>query len=167
MNGIVRTILFLSAFAPAVLVSAVIHVTDVGDASEAIGWIAASVLACVLPLLITIAAAQQSEIIPFTAKKVESQDWLLVGFTISYFVPLIVKVDHLHMFLPIAILAAILLATLDAIPCHPVMHLFRYRFYKVEGANGTVYTLISRRRILAASNIKSVQQLSALLLLEA
>lgn len=84
----------------------------------------------------------------------------------SYFIPLITKLDDLQMLAWVSVVAAVLLATLEAIPCHPMLHVLRYRFYKVEGDNGMVYTLISRRRLLSAADIKSVRQLSPQLLLE-
>lgn len=166
MNGVIRTLFFMSAFAPAVLVSAVLQFIDVGGKREIYGWLVASLLACLFPLLIVKLAYQKAEQIPFAAKKVESQDWLLVVFVVSYFIPLVTKVQDLQIFVPIFAIGAVLLATLEAIPCHPVLHFMRYRFYKVEGVNGTVYTFISRRRILTASDIKTVKQLSPQLIME-
>ena len=167
MNSVIRTLFFLSAFAPAVLVSAVLQLVEVGGTVEALSWISASLFACLLPLLVLKAASQRSEQLPFSARKVESQDWLLVVFVVSYFLPLVTKIQDLQVFVPIAVVSAVVLATLDAIPCHPVLHFFRYRFYKVEGTNGTVYTLITRRRLLSAADIKMVRQLSPQLLMEA
>lgn len=166
MNGVIRTIFFLSAFAPAVLVSAVLQFWEIGGTFDVLVWIAASSLACLLPLLVVKAASRMSEQLPFSAKKVESQDWLLVVFVVTYFLPLITKVQDLQVFVWIFVLAAVVLATLDTIPCHPVLHVMRYRFYKVEGANGVVYTLIARRRLLSAADIKMVRQLSPQLLME-
>lgn len=166
MNAILRTLFFLSAIAPAVVLAAAAQIYKSGASAQAYGWIAAGALACGFPLLIIKAAASQAQRLVFTAKKVESQDWLLVVFVVSYFIPLISNVGELHVLALVIVVAATLLATLDAIPCHPMLHLFRYRFYKVEGANGLVYTMISRRRLLSAADIKSVRQLSSQLLLE-
>jgi hypothetical protein len=166
MNAVIRTLFFLSAFAPAVVVAAVAQVYKNGGSAEAYGWIGAGGLACVFPFLVIRAAITQAQHLVFTAKKVESQDWLLVAFVVSYFIPLVTSLEDLGVLVLLAGVAAVLLATLDAIPCHPLLHVFRYRFYKVEGANGMVYTLISRRRLLSAADIKSVRQLSSQLLLE-
>lgn len=166
MNGVIRTIFFLSAFAPAALVSALLHLWDVGETTEVVGWIIASSIACVIPFLLLNAATQLSAQLPFSAKKVESQDWLLIVFVVSYFIPLVTKIQDRQVFILIFGAAAIVLSTMDALPCHPVMHLFRYRFYKVEGANGMIYTLITRRRLLTAADIKHVRQLSPILLME-
>lgn len=166
MNTVIRSLFFVSAFAPAVFVSALLQLVEVGGTVAVFSWISASTLACLLPLLILMAASRQSEQLRFVAKKVDSQDWLVVVFVVTYFVPLVTKIQDLHVFVPIFLVASVILATLDAIPCHPVLHLFRFRFYKVEAANGMVYTLITRRRILSASDLQTVQQLSPQLLLE-
>ena len=167
MNAALRTLFFLSAIAPAVVLSAAAQIFEQGGSTQAYGWIAAGALACVFPFLVIRAVATQAEVLAFSAKKVESQDWLLVVFVVSYFIPLITNLQDLQILALIAIVAAVLLATLDAIPCHPLLHVFRYRFYKVEGANGMVYTLISRRKLLSATDIKLVRQLSTQLLLDA
>ena len=166
MNNIIRTLFFLSALAPAVLLSAAAQFYKHGGSSEIYGWIAAGALACLFPFLVVRAAEKQTAVLVFNAKKIDSQDWLLVVFVVSYFLPLITKLEELQVLALICGVAAVLLATLEAIPCHPMLHVFRYRFYKVEGANGMVYTLISRRRLLSAADIKSVRQLSPQLLLE-
>ena len=166
MNVVIRTLFFLSAIAPAIVLSALAQVYKHGGSSEAYAFTAAGAIACVFPFLVIQAAARQAAKLAFTAKKVDSQDWLLVVFVVSYFIPLIANLQDLQVLALVAVVAALLLATLDAIPCHPMLHVFRYRFYKVEGANGMVYTLISRRKLLSAADIRSVRQLSALLLLE-
>lgn len=167
VNGLIRTLLFTSALAPAVLVSATLRWSRAGADAEVLAWIAASALACVLPILVVKGAERQLATMPFAAKKVESQDWFLVVFVASYFVPLVARVDDLYIFAAVFLIAGVILATLEAVPCHPVLHAMRYRFYKVEGANGTVYTFISRRRLLAAADITLVRQLSPQLLMDA
>ncbi|WP_426337004.1 hypothetical protein ACN9MY_06255 [Pseudoduganella sp. R-31] len=167
MNGLLRTLFFVSAIAPAVLISALLQLWNLGPNMTIAGWIAASTFACLFPLLVMIAAAQRVAVMPFSAKKVEPQDWMLVVFVVSYFLPLVINVKDLHIFVGVVLVAAVILATLDAIPSHPVLHVFRYRFYKAEGTNGVVYTLITRRRLLTASDVKSVKQLTPNLVLEA
>lgn len=166
MNVIVRTLFFLSAIAPAVVVSAAAQIYKHGGSNQAYGWIAAGALACVFPFLVIRAATSQAEVLVFSAKKIDSQDWLFIAIVVSYFIPLISNLEDLRVLTLLVVVAAVLLATLDAIPCHPMLHVLRYRFYKVEGANGMVYTLIARRKLLSAADIKSVRQLSTQLLLE-
>lgn len=166
MNIIIRTLFFLSAMAPAVVVSAAAQIYKHGGSTPAYGWIAAGALACVFPFLVIRAATSQAEVLTFSAKKIDSQDWLFVAIVVSYFIPLISNLEDLQVLALIVVVAGVLLATLDAIPCHPMLHAFHYRFYKVEGVNGMVYTLISRRKLLSAADIRSVRQLSTQLLLE-
>ncbi|MEN9902246.1 MAG: hypothetical protein RL651_910 [Pseudomonadota bacterium] len=166
MNTVIRSLFFASAFAPAVLVSAFLQLVEVGGTVVVFSWIFASTLTCLLPLLIIKAASRQSEQLQFVAKKIDSQDWLVVVFVVTYFIPLVTKIQDLQVFVPIFLVASVILATLDAIPCHPVLHLFRFRFYKIEAVNGMVYTLIARRRILSSSDLQTVKQLSPQLLLE-
>lgn len=165
MNKILRSLLFASSLAPAILVSALAQLSSVGATYQVLGWIAASGLACLLPLLVMVEASRRSAVLSFSAKKIESQDWLIVAFVVSYFVPLITKIGSLEVLGWVLIIAFILASTLDAIPVHPVLHLFRYRFYKVEGSNGTVYILITRRNLLSAADVKNVRQLSPQLLM--
>lgn len=166
MNAVIRTLFFLSAFAPAVVIAAAAHAFRGLGSPELYGWLTAGALACVLPFLVIQAAYRQIEVLAFSAKKVESQDWLLIVFVVSYFVPLVTSLQDLSALALLTGVAAVLLATLDAVPCHPILHIFRFKFYKVEGVNGMVYILISRRKLLSAVDVKFVRQLSSQLLLE-
>lgn len=166
MNRTIRTAFFVSAFAPAVLIGVGIQVFEFGVQSALLYWLVAGLLGCILPFLVVAAIARKSELLPFDAKKVESQDWLLVVFVVTYFLPLITRISDLSIFAVILIASAVLLASIEAIPCHPLLHIFNYHFYKVEGANGMVYTMISRRKILSAGDIKMVRQISTQMLME-
>lgn len=165
MNKFIRTTFFVSALAPAILVSALVKIQQIKPTTELICWLAASLIASVLPFLIINAASKLTESIPFKAKKIESQDWLLITFFATYFIPIILKPGDFDFYIKIIIIASILLTTIEALPCHPLLHFFKYRFYKVEGENGIVYTLISKGKIYKASDLKNVQQLSTQLLL--
>lgn len=125
MNALIRTLFFLSAIAPAVLISAAAQLCKQGGSTEIYGWVAAGSVACVFPFLVIRAAATQVQLIAFNAKKVDSQDWLLIVMVVSYFIPLITKLEDLQMLALIAAIAAVLLATLEAIPCHPMLHVLR------------------------------------------
>ena len=166
MNFILRTAFFLSAFAPALVVSVAANTYTYGFQDQLLPILAVGALGCVLPFLILVALGQRGAELAFQAKKVESQDWMLVAFVVSYFIPLVANLKDYSTFVLIMIAAALLLATIEALPCHPLLHLFRYRFYKVEATNGIVYTVITRRRILSAADLKAVREISATMLLE-
>ncbi|ENA26485.1 hypothetical protein HMPREF1487_09656 [Pseudomonas sp. HPB0071] len=75
------------------------------------------------------------------------------------------EVDLLYTF----IIAGIIFITawvISNIPSHPILYLFKYRFYKVESDDGMVYILISNRKILSPKSITSVKKISDGMLME-
>lgn len=167
MNTFLRSLSFLSAFAPAAVVAGAMNWFANGLDAYHITMVAVGAIGCLFPFIIIAGIAKQSETLSFQAKKVESQDWLVVAFIMTYFAPIFFKTTDYTAFLTIAVAAALVLAAIQAIPCHPVLQALRYRFYKVEASNGMVYILISRRQILKASDISTVHQISSDMLLEA
>jgi hypothetical protein len=166
MNSVLRTAFFTSAFAPALLISVGAQIYDTGFAAQHWLWLLAGLLGCVFPFLVVAAVSEKNELLPFEAKKIESQDWLLIVFVVSYFLPIVNKVNDQGVFVLVLVGAAVLLACVEAIPCHPLLHALKYRFYKVEGANGMIYTMISRRKILSASDVRFIRQISTNMLME-
>ena len=71
MNQFLRTLLFVSSLAPAILVGALAQLCTRGSTVEIYGWLIASGLACLLPLLAMVEAGRRTAVIPFKAKKVE------------------------------------------------------------------------------------------------
>jgi hypothetical protein len=159
--------LFASALAPGIFFGALSRAWRLGGDTQTVLYIIASLVTCFLPILIIRAALQKSSQIPFKAKKIKSQEWFLVVLIVAYILPIATKVDDLEVFTLVFIVTAVVLAKLDSIPNHPVLHIFNYRFYEVEGDNGNVYMLITRRKLLNASDLKIVRQLSPQLLLDA
>lgn len=166
MNTVLRALLFLSAFAPAAIVAGAVNWYANGSDLRHAVMIAVGAIGCLLPFLIILAISQRAEKLRFQAKKVESQDWLFVVFIGTYFVPIFLKTTDYDVFLVVLAAGALLMAAVQLIPSHPVLQAFRYRFYKVEGSNGMVYTLIARRQILKASDISEVRQISSDMLVE-
>lgn len=165
MNWILRTIFFTTALAPAALVNVGLQIRANGFTFELGCWLLAGAISCLLPFLIVIAVRQKGEALPFIAKKVESHEWLLIPFICTYLLPTAIKVDNET--LGVVLLTASFLASfLTAIPSHPLLHLAKYKFYKVEGEGGVIYTLVARRKILDASDIKFVRAISNQLLIE-
>lgn len=165
MNWILRTIFFMTALAPAAIVNVGLQINANGFKFEYGCWLLGGLISCLLPFLIVIAIRRQGEVLPFVAKKVESNEWLLIPFICAYVLPLAIKVDNET--LVVALLVASFLSSfLTAIPNHPLLHFAKYKFYKVEGEGGIVYTLVARRKILDASDIKFVRAISNQLLIE-
>jgi len=113
--------------------------------------------------------AKSSELISFDAKKVESNDFMFLAFVASYFIPIIARASELDMAKTTIITSVIciILWCVSSIPSHPLLHLIRFRFYKVEASSGMVYTLISRRDIRDPKDIKHVKRISNSMLMEA
>lgn len=155
----------MTALAPAALVNVGLQIRAIGFTFELGCWLLAGAISCLLPFLIVVAVRQQGEVLPFVAKKVESNEWHLIPFICAYLLPIAIKVDNET--LGISLVAASFLASfLTAIPSHPLLHFAKYKFYKVEGEGGMVYTLVARRKILDASDIKFVRAISNHLLIE-
>jgi hypothetical protein len=130
--------------------------------------IIAGVLGTAIPILIMMSVIKSSELIAFSAKKVESNDFMLFGFVASYFIPIINHGVNLNITrsILVALFFFLLFWYINNIPAHPVLRLLKYRFYKVESATGMVYTLISRKEINDPKNIRQVKKISNWMLIE-
>lgn len=166
MNKFLRGIFFGTAVAPIAVVKIIRDYYEYGYRFEYACWLVAGALSCLLPYLIIAATKDMGEKIPFEANKIESNEWILITCTISYLIPLIFKINSNLDLALVLIFGYVLLATLSSIPAHPLLHLVGYRFYKVEGQGGIVYTLIARRKIIDRKEIKTVRLMSHQLLLE-
>lgn len=128
-----------------------------------IGIIGSLVPLCVIALVKT-----QGESFHMSAKKIESNDFMLLAFIGSYLLPLISKATDLSVngvtFI-LAILGIVMWLT-ASIPVHPLLRAFRFRFYKIESSSGMVYTLITRREIRDPREIRAVKKLSETMIME-
>ena len=169
MRNSIKTILFLSAFCPVLLSLAYVRYDAHGLTSDVVTLGVTGVVGSLLPILILEMVEKYSESFLFEAKKIESNDFMLLAFVFSYLFPIIAKASALTMtmtvFFTIGIVA--LLWGVDSIPAHPILRLIRFRFYKVESSTGVVYILISRREIRDPKNITYVKRISSSMLMEA
>lgn len=163
-----KSLLFLSAFAPALLGLAYARYLSTGLDTIVCQLIIVSAIGCAFPFLILALIKKESEVINFTAKKVESADHLLIAFIVSYISPLAMKMADIN-FGVAALVVTVLFFSLwlmSNIPSHPILYLLGFRFYKVDSSNGIVYTLISRRNIRSPESIRKVKQISNSMLVE-
>ncbi|MFZ1641927.1 MAG: hypothetical protein WAV07_10975 [Candidatus Contendobacter sp.] len=170
MRDWLRTVLFLSAFSPVLLTLAYVRYDMHGFQTDVIQFLVIGIIGAILPFLILKMVTTSSESIAFEAKKVEQNDFALLAFVASYFVPIITRASELDMFKTVIITGAIILIIWlsSSIPAHPLLRLFlKFRFYKVESCSGMVYTLISKREIRDPKDIKFVKQVSSSMLMEA
>lgn len=168
MRNWLRTVLFISAFSPALLSLAYVRYSQHGWATEVVQLGIAGVLGCVIPVLVMRLLSSQGEVFIIQVKKVDSNDFMLMVFICSYLMPFVLKgVD-----LPFSTIAVILLVIgivlwlISSLPAHPLLRFIRFRFYKIESSSGMVYTLITKREIISPEQIKSVKKISSSMLVE-
>jgi hypothetical protein len=119
-------------------------------------------------LLVMAAVRRHGEVINFSAKKIESNDALMLGVFLSYAAPFIPKASDITLGLVLicfSVLAAIQWLTSSLLP-HPLLRLLSYRFYKVESDRGVVYTLVTHRELVDPKDIKRVRRISSSMLME-
>lgn len=169
MRNWLRTLLFISAFSPALITLAYVRYETYGWRMDVLQLIVIGVIGSFLPLAIASLIAKQGETIAIQAKKVESHDIALLGFIVSYLVPLVTK----GIYMSVNSIALLLLGIggvmwlVTSLPAHPLLRVFRFRFYKLESSTGMVYTLISRRAIRDPRDVKAVKKISESMLMEA
>ena len=166
MRKILRTVYFTSALAPAVVVMSAKHMWQLGPTVEIVSWMFAGLIGCAVPLLIVKAIYQRSEVLPVTIRKAEPVEWPLFVATFTYLIPLGFGGLTFEQLAFIIGLAALMLSAIDAVPFHPILHAFRYRFYKVEIENSMTYWLVARSRILDPARIKRVREIAPGLIME-
>jgi hypothetical protein len=166
-NGL-KTALFLSAFSPVLLSLACVKYLNDGPVDDVAYYAAAGAIGISLTIAIIGMIKKNGEIIAFTAKKIESNDALLLGVVASYFIPFVAKASEITMstIVAIAAVATVILWFMSSIPPHPLLRVLSFRFYKVESANGVVYTLISKRELLDPKDIRRVKRISSSMLME-
>ncbi len=168
MRNWLKTILFISSFSPTLLALALVRYTISGVDTAFFQLVVISMLGTVLPLLILAKTMKSTEAIKFKAKKIESSDFYLLAFIVSYIAPIILKTVELELMI-ISTITAILVAVLwvmTTIPSHPILYVFKYRFYKIESESGVVYTLLTKRKLKDPKKIKMVKPISHSMLLE-
>jgi len=168
MRNSLKTIFFLSSFSPTLLALAIVRYLISGDDFLFYQLITVFLLGIVLFFLIFKLVTNQGERISFNAKKVESTDYFLLVFLAAYAAPIVMRMVELN-FKVISVILTLLLVTLwvlPYIPSHPLMYLFKYRFYKIESDSGVVYTLISKRNIRDPKTVKQVIAISDSMLME-
>lgn len=169
MRNWLKMTLFVSAFSPTLLVLGGVRWYELGTADGVVyQLILISILGTALPFLIIRWLISEAESFSFRARKVEAADYFLLVFVASYFIPLVAKVAEMDfVYSLLLVFVGFLVAwVVSSIPSHPLLYLFKYRFYKVESDEGMVYMLISRRDISSPKSIGFVKKISSGMLLE-
>jgi len=168
MKNWIKTLFFLSAFSPILITISLSRYWGRGFEIEDMYYIVAGVFGSSISLLILRGLEAWGEIIAFKAKKIESNDTLMVGVVTTYFVPILSKAIEITPKITVLIflVLGIVFWFSSAIVPNPILRLFKLRFYKVDSEAGVGYTLITRRELFTPKDIRSVRKISGAMLLE-
>lgn len=168
MRDWLRTVLFVSAFSPALITLAYVRYDLHGWRTDVLQLGIVGLIGSVIPFAIMMLVRTQGEAFKIQVKKIESSDFMLLAFIGSYLLPLVLKGTDVSVNAIAAILATagMVLWLMSSLPAHPLMRAMRFKFYKVESSNGVVYTLVSKRAILDPRDIGLVKRISPNMLME-
>ncbi|MCK1627402.1 hypothetical protein IVA98_30675 [Bradyrhizobium sp. 160] len=168
MRNILKTVLFVAAFSPALISVGAARLFAGSSFWDAIYYVVAGCIGSLAVVYVLSALMWKGEAFPFTAKKIESNDVLVLGVVVTYIFPFLVRASEITISIVILlgfVVWAIFWFT-DATVPSPLLRVFGFRFYKAESASGMVYTLITRREILDPREVKAVKRISGSMLLE-
>ena len=168
MRNWLKTVLFLSAFSPALISVAVARYWEKGFSWEVIYYALAGLAGAAVSLAVIALIRRYGEVINFTAKKIESNDMLMLGVFVSYTIPFLTKSSDITVGIVIAVFCvlAVFQWLTSSLPPHPLLRILRYRFYKVESDGGVVYTLLTHRELRSPKSVKRVLRISSSMLME-
>lgn len=168
MRDWLRTVLFVSAFSPALITMAYVRYDVYGFRTDVLQLSLIGLIGSTIPMSIMTLVRSQGESFSIQAKKIESSDFMLLAFIMSYILPLILKgadvsVNTIALILAIA---AVVLWLTSSLPAHPLLRAMNFKFYKIESSSGVVYTLVSKRSILDPRDICFVKRISQNMVVE-
>ncbi|WP_331291679.1 MULTISPECIES: hypothetical protein [Methylobacterium] len=168
MRNSIKAALFVTAFSPALVSLGVARMLPPGDVWAGAYYVLAGLIGCLLVVYIISSLKYYGEEFPFIAKKIESYDALMLGLVSTYILPFFIKAGEISGWGLGSLLAvaSIFAWVSDAIIPSPLMRILSYRFYKVESANGVVYTLITNNEVLDPKQVTAVKRISGSMLLE-
>ncbi len=170
MRNYLKTLLFVSAFLPALISVALVDMWDNSNISildyilMALGLIGVGMMWVIIHIINT-----KLQTVRVNVTEVEPNDVMMIGFITSYIVPIVAKAPNTSVYSILVILsvAGFVLWNMHTMPHHPLLRIFLgYRFYKIK-SKGMVYTLVSRRDILDVKEVCLVRQVSTYMLMDA
>jgi hypothetical protein len=166
-NGLKAT-LFVAAFSPALVSIGLARLFSGSPVWDAVYYIFAGCAGSLAVVYILTALKWKGEAFPFIAKKIESNDVLIIGVVVTYILPFFMRATEITFGIIglFALIAAVISWFTDVTVPSPLLRMFGYRFYKAEAANGMIYTLITKRDILDPRDVKLVKRISGSMLLE-
>lgn len=150
MRDWLRTVLFMSAFSPSLIMLAYVRYDVHGWRTDVFQIGIIGLIGSAIPFAIMMLIKTQGETFQLKVKKIESNDFMLLAFIGSYLMPLVLKGTDVSVntIALILTLTGIVLWLTTSVPAHPLMRAMRFKFYKIESSYGVVYTLVSKERFL-------------------
>jgi hypothetical protein len=169
LSRFAKVLLVLTAFAPVLLTFAFVQLRH----DEFIPWGATGLIVAVLLALICLLvlkeAARQLEIVGARLISIKTADTEIVGYVLSYLVPLAnlssTDVDP-WVLVFVAGFFLFIVATSHSYHFNPLMSVLGYHFFEVTDETGVSYVLITRRSLRVARMATRVVQLSEYILLD-
>lgn len=169
MRNWLKTLLFLSAFSPALLSIAASRLFTQGFSVDQIYYGLAGIFGVLAGAGIMRFLRHYGEVLTFKAKKIEATDSAMLAVVATYIVPFIGRAADITLMFILCLtilLATVLWLTSSLIP-HPALRLLKYRFYKVESDKGVVYTVITRRDLDDPADLTKIRKITSSMLVEA
>jgi hypothetical protein len=164
-----KTLLFLSAFSPALFSIAASRFFAHGFCWNETFYAGAGLGGIFIGARIMRFLRTHGEVLTFKAKKIEATDSAMLAVVATYVVPFLGKASDITASGVLgltALLVAVLWVTSALIP-HPALRFLSYRFYKIESENGVVFTVITTRDLLDPKDISKIRQITSTMLVEA
>ncbi|MFC4167288.1 hypothetical protein [Teichococcus aestuarii] len=168
LSGIARIMLTTSAIAPVGFTYSFVAFTQnepfIGGLSAIFS--VASVLIC---LVIFGYARENIESTVFKATSIEASDRETVGLMLLYLLPLFTdKINTLNwsLWIPTLLVFGIVTATGYSYHFNPLLGILGWHFYKISGAEGVTYVLITKKHLRNISKSLRVGQLTEYTLLD-
>jgi hypothetical protein len=162
LSKLVRVAFALTAMAPLSVSLAYVFAKDHKYLYAGIAAASCLVLA-VLAKEIAESASRKLERMPVKFQKAKPADKEVIGFFITYALPIVFRGDNsadLGAWLCAGMMLLFVLLITHSIQFNPILTFVGFHFYEVETADGITYLLITRRRINSVSSVRQVVQLS-------
>jgi hypothetical protein len=164
-----KTLLFLSAFSPALLsISASRYFTQ-GFSIDQVYYGLAGILGVSVGAGIMRFLRRYGEVLTFKAKKIEAMDSAMLAVVATYIIPFVGKASEITLpaILCLTMLLAVVLWVTSSLIPHPALRCLKYRFYKIESDAGVVYTVITKRDLHDPKDLTQIRKITSSMLVEA
>ena len=168
MNKLAKFLLAATAFAPSLLIYALVSASnsEYGDSAIFLGFFALLVSLCVFFLCFS---KIKLESLPYRASTVEPADKEVFSLLLVYLLPLLtvdLSIYNWEAWILIAFFFCVVVSTSYGYYFNPLLVLFGYHFYKIAESDGVPHVLITRRRIYKTGELLHVCGLAEYILIE-